>query len=97
MFYENLFKALEKNKIRYMVGGVAMVLHGFVRATMDLDLMVAPDEANVKALMKLMTKLGYKPKVPVSAIDFSSAQKRRQWKEEKGMVVFSFFHPKKQK
>jgi len=44
MFYQEIFDALEKKKVQYLVvGGVAVVLHGFVRATADLDLMVALD------------------------------------------------------
>ncbi len=39
MFYLDLFKALEKHKVRYLlVGGLAMNLHGVPRATMDVDL-----------------------------------------------------------
>jgi hypothetical protein len=35
-FYENLLNALEDKHIRYLVvGGVAVILHGFVRATAD--------------------------------------------------------------
>ncbi|MCG3206027.1 MAG: hypothetical protein KCHDKBKB_02753 [Elusimicrobia bacterium] len=44
-FYEDLFKDFAKAGIQYLiVGGVAVVLHGFVRATADLDLMVALDD-----------------------------------------------------
>ncbi len=38
MFYLDLFKALEKHKVRYLlVGGLAMNLHGVPRATMDVS------------------------------------------------------------
>ena len=95
-FYEELFRAFEENKIRYLVvGGVAVVLHGFVRATADLDLMVALDPENLKAFVTLMKKMGYKPKSPVAIEDFLLAKNRKSWKEEKGMRVFSLFHPKK--
>lgn len=43
--------ALERAGVRYAVfGGLAMAAHGFDRATRDLDLFVAPDDANVERL-----------------------------------------------
>ena len=95
-FYEELFRALEEAKIRYLVvGGVAVVLHGFVRATADLDLMVALDPENLKTFVALMKKMGYQPKIPVAIEEFLLAKNRKAWREEKGMLVFSLYHPKK--
>jgi hypothetical protein len=78
-----------------VVGGVALVLHGVVRLTADLDLFLEMGAANLGKFIGAMTALGYKPKVPVKAEDFINPEKRRQWKEEKGMQVFSFYHPDK--
>ena len=48
MIYLELLKALEDKGIRYVVvGGVAVVLHGFVRATMDIDLIISLDESGL--------------------------------------------------
>ncbi len=96
MVFEELFRDLEKNKIQYLVvGGVAVVLHGFLRSTADLDLMVALNPPNLKAFLELMTQKGYKPKAPVRVMDFLSLKNRREWKRKKGMLVFSFYHPAK--
>ncbi|NUO09217.1 MAG: hypothetical protein HUU08_11145 [Candidatus Brocadia sp.] len=41
MFYESIFDKLNKSHIDYIVvGGVALVLHGVVRLTADLDLII---------------------------------------------------------
>lgn len=41
MIYEEIFRALNANKVKYVVvGGIALVLHGVVRLTADLDLIV---------------------------------------------------------
>jgi len=40
-----------------------------------------------------MHDLGYKPKIPVPPEEFKDPMKRREWKDEKNMVVFSFFNP----
>ena len=49
MYYENVFRSLQKNNIRYAVaGGIALVLHGVVRFTADLDLIVDLEQENLK-------------------------------------------------
>jgi len=94
-FYEDLFKALKEDKIEYVVvGGLALVLHGVVRLTADLDLIVALKEDNINKFAKMMTRLGYKPKAPVPAEHLGDAEKRKKWLKEKNMKVFSFFHQK---
>lgn len=94
MLYEALFRRLAAARIRYVVvGGVALVLHGVVRFTADLDLMIALDEENIRAFIAAMTELGYKPKSPVQTEDFADPRLRAQWKQERGMHVFSFHHP----
>lgn len=93
MYYEDLFAALDENKIRFLVaGGVAVALHGAVRMTADLDLIVALDDRNVRAFIDLMGRRGYSPRVPVPAQDFADPAKRARWKMEKNMIVFSWVH-----
>lgn len=95
-FYEELFKDFDKAGIRYLVvGGIAVVLHGFLRATADLDLMVALDPKNLDIFLKLLKEKGYKPKAPVPIESFADAEKRKEWIHDKGMKVFSLYHPQK--
>lgn len=50
-----LFRALNLAKVEYaVVGGVAMNLHGLVRATEDVDIFVRPSEENVKRLREAL-------------------------------------------
>ena len=94
LLYSELFEEFEKAKIRYIVvGGVAVVLHGYLRATADLDLMISLDARNLQKFLALVKKLGYKPRVPVALSDFASPEKRKEWIEQKGMIVFSLIHP----
>jgi hypothetical protein len=66
MFYEEMFKQLNRRHIDYtVVGGVALVMHGVVRLTADLDLMLHLDEKNLNKFIDLMSDLGYKPRIPV--------------------------------
>lgn len=94
MFFADTFRALDDAEVRYLVvGGVAVVLHGFVRSTADLDLIVDFDGPNLKRFLELMKSRGYLPKMPVPIEDFAEPEKRKAWREEKGMKVFTLHHP----
>jgi hypothetical protein len=63
MIYEDVFKALNKEKVRYLVvGGVAVNLYGFPRATLDLDLVISLDENNRKSFYQIMKDLNFRSK-----------------------------------
>jgi hypothetical protein len=97
MFYEDVFRKLGERKIRYAVaGGVALVLHGAVRFTADLDLIVELSGDNLKKFIAAMNDLGYKPRLPVKAEDLADPLTREKWMAEKGMNVFTFYHPQQQ-
>jgi hypothetical protein len=50
--------ALNAERVRYvLIGGFAVILHGWVRTTKDIDLLVDPDEANIRALKRAMSVL----------------------------------------
>jgi len=94
MYYENVFRSLQKNNIRYAVaGGVALVLHGVVRFTADLDLIVDLEQENLGRFLQAVAALGYRPRNPVNAADLLDPAIRESWNREKGMVVFSFVDP----
>jgi hypothetical protein len=95
MLYEEVFRALNKARVKYAVaGGVAVVLHGFTRFTADLDLIIHLEDKNIDKFFDALAKLGYRPKLPVTKEQFKDKSKRTEWIETKGMVVFSFYHSK---
>lgn len=54
----SLCKALNDEGVRYvLIGGFAVILHGFVRATKDIDLLVDASSENVKRLKRAMATL----------------------------------------
>jgi hypothetical protein len=93
-FYLDVIAALNKAGVRYtIVGGVAAILHGSPRMTGDLDLAVILEPDNLLSLVNTMASLGYKPRVPVDPKDLANSKARELWQKEKGMKVFTFFHP----
>ena len=94
---ETIVQALNEAKVRYLiVGGLAVVAHGYVRFTADLDLILDLEAANLKSGLAVFTKLGYKPRAPVRLEDFADASIRQRWIDEKGMLVLSLFSPQHQ-
>ncbi|OGI20958.1 MAG: hypothetical protein A3B68_08605 [Candidatus Melainabacteria bacterium RIFCSPHIGHO2_02_FULL_34_12] len=93
MFYEFILRKLSESKIKYLViGGVAVNLHGYTRATNDLDIMLSFDKENVEKFSKLVKELGFKPKIPVDIIELADPNKREHWKKERNMKVFSIYN-----
>ena len=88
--FERLFGKLNETGARYVVvGGLAALMHGHVRLTADIDLVVdlAPDPA--RKIVDALTELGLSPNVPVKAADFADPSIRESWVTEKRMMVFS--------
>lgn len=91
MFYIELFRALQKERVRYLVtGGVAMNLHGIPRMTADVDLFVDLGEANVRGFLKVMRSLSFSPAVPVPPERLADPAERSRWRSEKNMIVLTF-------
>jgi hypothetical protein len=91
MIYEEIFKEFELKDVRYLVvGGMAVNLYGYVRLTVDLDIMADLSEINLSKITEVMEKFGYTPRVPVNPHEFLSDEKRQDWIKKKGAVVFTF-------
>lgn len=89
---EQVLSALNASRVRYLVvGGVAVVLHGHLRATADLDLVVQLDTGNALEAVRALESLGFRPVAPVPATSFADPKARQSWIEEKGMTVFSMW------
>lgn len=88
--FETIIRALDNAGVRYLiVGGLAVVAHGYVRFTVDLDLFLDLETQNLKTALHALSRLGYRPRAPVDIDDFTDPTIRRVWIEEKGMKVFS--------
>jgi len=92
MFCDNILKALSSSDVKYLiVGGVAVNLYGFARLTGDLDVMLLMEDANIAKFIRILKKLNFKPKLPVSFDDFMNREIRDSWIKEKGMKAFSVY------
>ena len=76
-----------------MCGGVAAVLHGVERVTMDLDIAVSWDEQNLRRFIAAMRALRLEPKMPVEPELLLDRQSVDLLLQSKGALVFSFRDP----
>jgi hypothetical protein len=90
-----VFDALNRSGTRYVVvGGVATILHGYVRGTTDVDVVIDLDEASARRAIEELEKIGYQPQAPVHAKDFANQATRETWARDRGMIVFSLYSEK---
>ncbi len=91
----NLIKELSKADIKYVVcGGVACVLQGVERATYDLDISVSFEENNLRKLIEVMKNSKLIPRIPEPVENLLDENKRKEWFEKKGALVYTFLSGK---
>ena len=87
---EAIFLALQEAQARYLVvGGLAVIAHGYVRTTEDLDLVLDLSSKSLPFTLSALQSLGYRPLIPVSLQDFANAELRKDWVENRNMKVFN--------
>jgi len=89
-----LLRSLADSHVQYvLVGGLAVQLHGFLRATFDIDLVLAMDDENLVRFIDVAKGYGLKPGIPVPIESLRNAEQIDQWHREKGMLAFSLREP----
>ena len=92
IIYEEIFKQLHKKKAKYaLVGGIAVNLHGYIRATADLDMLIEMSDDNIAKIVTILKKEGYKVKQPVDPMSFADKKTRLDWIKHKHMKAFNFY------
>jgi hypothetical protein len=60
----DVIRAFERERVEYiLVGGVAVNIHGIVRATEDIDFFVQPTDANVERIRAALRSLWDDPHI----------------------------------
>lgn len=89
-----IFKALADAQAEYVVvGGLAVIMHGHLRATRDLDLVIGLQPDNCAKAMDALSGIGLRPRLPVSLADFADPAKREDWVTNRNMLVFQLWDP----
>jgi hypothetical protein len=89
-----LLQSLSDSQVQYvLVGGLAVQLHGFLRATFDIDLVLAMNDENLVRFIDVAKRFGLTPGIPVPIDSLRNADQIDQWHREKGMLAFSLREP----
>ncbi len=57
---EQLLKLLRENRVRFVViGATAFPVHGYSRATLDVDIFIEPEKENAQKTWKALKEFGY--------------------------------------
>ncbi|MFZ4404738.1 MAG: hypothetical protein ACOYOK_11605 [Pseudobdellovibrionaceae bacterium] len=89
MFLYDITDALQKEKIPFcIVGGYAMALHGMVRATMDVDLVLSLKLEIFEKAESCFKSLGLTSRIPVRAQDI--IKMRKEYIQNRNLVAWSF-------
>ena len=91
---ESVVRELNAASVRYLIaGGLAVVAHGYVRFTADVDLVLDLDPENITRAIGAFARLGYRPRAPVAFEELADSETRAQWVRDKGLTVFSLYSP----
>lgn len=74
-----------------IAGGWAVALHGAVRGTVGLDLVVRLDPATLRAAAEALERLGYVSRLPVGADQVFAF--RREYLQNRGVRAWEFWDP----
>jgi hypothetical protein len=89
-----LLQSLADDHVQYvLVGGLAVQLHGFLRSTFDIDLVLAMNDENLVRFIAVAKRYGLVPSIPVSIDSLRNASQIDQWHREKGMLAFALREP----
>lgn len=85
-----LLQSLTDEPVSYvLVGGLAVQLHGYMRSTFDINLVLAMNDDNLARFINVAKRHGLTPGIPVPIDSLRDAEQIEQWHREKGMLAFS--------
>ena len=92
MFILDVDRVLRNYKVNYaIVGGYAVALHGVVRGTVDIDIIIQLNKSSMVNAEKALKELGLESKLPVNAEEVFNF--RKEYIKNKNMLAWNFTNP----
>jgi hypothetical protein len=90
--FEAIVRALNGAEVPFViVGGLAVIAHGYGRSTFDVDLVIRLQEECIKRAFEALSRIDYRPAIPVTAEEFSKLEIRERLRVSKHMEVLKFW------
>lgn len=94
MFLERVITALNIWRVKYaLVGGYAVALHGAVRGTIDIDLVIQLSPAAFQKTEQALKSIGLTPRLPVTASEMFKF--RKEYITNRNLIAWSFVNPQR--
>lgn len=92
MLLTRIALALNRHKIPYAIaGGYAVALHGALRGTVDVDLVIPLRLADYERAEVALRSIGLEPRLPVTAQEVFTF--RDEYMRNRNLVAWSFINP----
>lgn len=92
MFIRKVIGALDRFDVPYaLAGGYALVLHGVVRGTVDIDIAIALDADAFERCERALKSIGLTPRLPVTAEEVFHF--REEYIASRNLIAWSFYNP----
>lgn len=92
MLLKKVVEALVDYKVKYvLVGGHAVALHGAVRGTVDVDIVIQLSEKSFANCETALQSIGLQGRLPVTAKDVFKF--RKEYIENRNLIAWSFVNP----
>jgi hypothetical protein len=93
MWFIKVIQELNRSKVEYAIaGGYAVALHGAVRGTVDIDLVLVLTEKNLLAAEKALMNLNLQSRIPVTAKEIFNF--RKEYLQKRNLIAWSFVDSK---
>ena len=92
MFIRNVIQALQQYDINYaLIGGYAVALHGAIRGTVDIDIVIALTRKSLQDAESALESIGLKSRLPVTAAEIY--QFREEYIAKRNLAAWTFNNP----
>ncbi len=91
MFIAQVVNVLDKNNIEYAIaGGHAVALHGAVRGTVDLDLIIKLEKDSFLKIENAFKQIGLQSRLPVTAEEVFNF--RKEYIKNRNLIAWNFIN-----
>lgn len=92
MFITKVCQSLENANVSYaIVGGYAVALHGAVRGTVDVDIVIAWTRENLQNTEKALNQIGLVSQLPLHAQNVFES--KNEYVEKRNLIAWHFYNP----
>jgi len=92
-FLARIAAALDAAGVRYaLVGGYAVALHGAVRGTVDVDIILAWNARSLRSAEQALHGLGLVSRLPITADEVFRF--REEYMRNRNLLAWNFYNPK---